>query len=108
MSAPVGISLLYEVLMSCAAVTVNRSLILLAVVWGVIPVAALRVVTMSGAEDTVAHHAVRESQHAQVSLPPPPSEPLPCELETTRGLLPALSLAITQPNRKKAAVTNGR
>lgn len=92
--------------MSCAAVTVNRSLILLAVVWGVIPVAALRVVTMSGAEDTVARHAVHEP--SQVSLALPPSEVLPCELDTARGLLPALSLAITQPNRKKAAVTNGR
>ena len=94
--------------MSCAAVTVNRSLILLAIVWGVIPVAALRVVTRGGTQDTVAQHAAQQPEHAQASLLPPPSEVLPCELDTTRGLLPALSLAITQPNRKKAAVTNGR
>jgi len=94
--------------MSCAAVTVNRSLILLAVVWGVIPVAAFRAVTMTGTDDTAVLHAVLDPEHTQVSRSSPPSESLPCELDEARGLLPALSLAITQPNRKKARVTNGR
>ena len=94
--------------MSCAAVTVNRSLILLSVVWGLIPVAALRVVTMTGTEDAVALQDVQEPGHSPISSPAPQSEPLPCELDAARGLLPSLSLAISQPNRKKASVTNGR
>ena len=94
--------------MSCAAVTVNRSLILLAVVWGVIPVAAFQAVTMTGTDDAVALHGVLEPEHTQLSRSPPPTEPRPCELDHARGLLPALSLAITQPNRKRARVTDGR
>jgi hypothetical protein len=108
MSAPVGISLLYEVLMSCAAVTVNRSLILLAIFWGGIPVAAFRAVTMAGTDDMVAVHAVRDSGRPKLSRPSPPSDSLPGELDVVRGLLPVLSLAVSQPNRKKASVTNGR
>ena len=94
--------------MSCAAVTVNRSLILMAVMWGVISIAIFQAVTMTGTDDTVALHGMLESEHPQVSLPSAPSESLPCQLEGSGGLLPALSLAISQPKRKKASVTSGR
>jgi hypothetical protein len=94
--------------MSCAAVTVNRSLILMAAMWGVISMAIFQAVTLAGTDDTVALHGMRESEHPHMSRPVPPSERLSCQLEGTGGLLPALSLAISQPNKKKASVTNGR
>ncbi|WP_044182584.1 hypothetical protein [Hyalangium minutum] len=97
-----------EVPMSCAAVTVNRSLILLAIAWGVIPVAVFQAVTMTGQDDAVAVHSGWEPEPGSDTLSSPLSEPPPCKLDHTAGLLPALSMAITQPNRKNASVTNGR
>lgn len=94
--------------MSCAAVTVNRSLILLAIAWGVIPVAAFHAVTMPGQDDAVAVHSAWEPKPGSGTLSSPQREPPPCKLDHSVGLLPALSLAITQPNRKNASVTNGR
>lgn len=88
--------------MSCAAVTVNRSLILLAIAWGVIPVAAFQAVTMTGMDEAVAVHSVLEPKHPEVDLSPSPGKPLPCNLGETAGLIPVLSLAITQPNKKHA------
>lgn len=94
--------------MSCAAVTVNRSLILLAIAWGVIPVAAFQAVTMTGQDDAVAVHSVWAPEPGSDTLSSPPSEPSPCKLDPAVGLLPALGMAITQPNRKNASVTKGR
>lgn len=94
--------------MSCAAVTVNRSLILLAIAWGVIPIAAFQAVAMTSTEESVAVHSVLEPEQARVALPGSPSEAHPCKLGETVGMIPGFSLAITQPNRKNARVTNGR
>lgn len=94
--------------MSCAAVTVNRSLILLAIAWGVIPVAAFQSVTMTGKDDVAAVGSVLESEQPCVRLPSEPSESLPCKLGEAAGLIPVLSLAITQPNNKNAWVTGSR
>lgn len=93
--------------MSCAAVTVNRSLILLAAMWGVISSAIFHAVTMAaGPEEAVALHGLREP--SPVTRPAAPGNSLPCRLEGSQGLLPAFSLAISQPKMKKASVTNGR
>lgn len=86
--------------MSCAAVTVNRSLILLAIAWGVIPVAAFQAVTMTGTDEAAVVHRVLEPEHPDVVFSPAPSESLPCKLDETMELIPVLSLAITQPNKK--------
>lgn len=94
--------------MTCAAVTVNRSLILLAIAWGVIPVAAFQAVTMTGKDDVAAAGSVLESGQPCVALPSDPSESLPCKLGEAVGLIPVLSLAITQPNHKNAWVPSGR
>jgi hypothetical protein len=80
--------------MSCAVVSVNRSLSVLAVVWVLVPVAALQM--------------VEKTEHASASLTLPANKPSSCELGEEHGLMPTLSLAIRQPNKKKAAVTNGR
>ena len=94
--------------MTCAAVTVNRSLILLAIAWGVIPVAAFQAVTMTGKDDAVAAGSVLESGQPCVALPSAPNEPLSCKLGEAVGLIPVLSLAITQPNKKNVWVTGSR
>jgi hypothetical protein len=94
--------------MSCAVVSVNRALGVLAVVWMLMPVGQATTDTKT---EPVAPSSLQLAAHASREEFAPPYAPAPVEpgkLDEAQAMLPPLGLAITQPNRKKARVTNGK
>ena len=94
--------------MSCAVVSVNRALCVLAVVWMVMPVGPGTTDTKTGTASASALELAAQAGHSELSPPHPPEPADPCKLDEAQGVLSPRCLASTQPNRKNARVTNGR
>ncbi len=95
--------------MSCAAISANRALGVLAVVWMVIAMRGMKPDAQAGTDgrSTLAPHARR----AVLLRAHPEQRPGPCEFGASPGESPPLSIAnlqpnSLQPNRKRARVTN--
>lgn len=94
--------------MSCAAVSVNRALGVLAVVWMLMPVGKGTMDTKTEATASSSFQVATQASRERFAPPYPPATADPCRLDEAQAMVPPLCLAITQPNRKKARVTNGR
>ncbi|MBN1206426.1 MAG: hypothetical protein JXB05_16060 [Myxococcaceae bacterium] len=86
--------------MSCGIACVNRTLSVLAAVWGLVPM-VLVATSMEAAP-------LEERAQAPAVGPQRPELREPCPLGEARGLARTLCLATAHPNRKKDRVTNGR
>ena len=91
--------------MSCAAVSVNRTLGVFAIVWMLMAVKAIKT---DAPADTDRTSALLQPERSALSPAHPHELPAPCELGEEQGLLPPLCLAFTQQNRKKARMMNSR
>lgn len=94
--------------MSCAAVSVNRALGVLAVVWMLMPVGKGTMDTKTEATASSSFQVATQASRERFAPPYPPATADPCRLDEAQAMVSPLCLAITQPNRKKAKVTNGR
>jgi hypothetical protein len=94
--------------MSCAVVSVNRALGVLAVVWMLMPVGQETTDTKTEPAAPSSLQLARQASREELSPPHALEPPDPCRLDEAQAMLPPLCLAITQPNRKKARVTNGK